>query len=96
MCPTRRRIYISLRAAPKINSLLTNRVLWSLRSAEGAGAAEGADGAEGAEGAEGADGAEVSDGSSTRCTRRVRGRLPGSLPHSGNRSTMVSSVGCNV
>ena len=26
-----RRLYISLRAAPKINSLLTNRVRWSLR-----------------------------------------------------------------
>ena len=31
MCPIRWRIYISLRTTPKINSLLLNRVLWSLR-----------------------------------------------------------------
>ena len=49
-----------------------------------------------ADGAEGADGAKVSDGWGSRCTRRVRGRLTGSLPHSGKRSTMVSSVGGNV
>ena len=33
---------------------------------------------------------------SSRCTRRVRGRLAGSGPNSGKRSRMMSSMGGNV
>ena len=50
-------------------------------------------GAKGADGTEGADGFESSGGCRGRCTRRVRGRLPGTLSHSGKGSRRVSSCG---